>query len=107
MRRCPRPLEPAEARFPIDFRVIADILTFEGSAGGEAVFKVRWAVLDPYLEEALVVHESTYRRRAAGEEPEAMIAALSGTVEAFSRDVADQLRRLPKTKPLAAYAEPL
>ena len=31
-----------------------------------------------------------------------MIAALSETVGAFSRDLADELRRLPKTQPLPA-----
>lgn len=100
-------VEPAEARFPLDFRVIADVLSFEGSAGREVAFKVRWAVLDPYLEQALVVRENSYRSRASGDDPEAMIAALSETVAAFSRDVADQLRGLPKTQPLAAYIEPL
>lgn len=100
-------VEPSEARFPLDFRVIADVLSFEGSSGREAVFKVRWGVLDPYLEQALVVRENTYRSRAAGDDPAAMIAALSETLAAFSRDVADQLRSLPTTKPLTAYGEPL
>jgi len=100
-------VEPAEARFPLDFRVIADVLSFEGSAAGEVVFKVRWAVLDPYLEQALVVKENSYRSRASADDPEAMIAALSETVAAFSRDLADQLRGLPRTQPLAAYVEPL
>jgi uncharacterized lipoprotein YmbA len=98
---------PAEARFPLDFRVIADVLSFEGAPSGEAVFKVRWAVLDPYLDQALVVGENTYRSRAESRDPEAMIAALSETVAAFSRDLADRLRSLPKTQPLAAYVEPL
>jgi hypothetical protein len=100
-------VEPAESRFALDFRVIADVLSFEGSPGGEAVFKVRWAVLDPYLDQALVVRQNTYRSWANGEDQEAMIGALSETVGAFSRDLADQLRSLPRTKPLAAYAEPL
>lgn len=100
-------VEPAEARFPLDFRVIADVLSFEGTAGGEVAFKVRWAVLDPYLAQALVVRENSYRSRARGEDPEAMIAALSETVAAFSRDLAAQLRGLPKTQPLSVYTEPL
>lgn len=101
-------VEPAEARFPLDFRVIADVLRFEGSNNsGEALLKVRWAVLDPYLEQALMVRENTYRSRAKDQTQDAMIAALSETVAAFSRDVAGQLRGMPKTKPLAAYVEPL
>jgi uncharacterized lipoprotein YmbA len=94
-------IEPAEARYPLDFRVVADVLSFEGTAGGEAVFKIRWGILDPYMDRALVVRENTYRSLARGEDPEAMIAALSEALSAFSRDLAEQLRRLPKTKPLA------
>jgi len=98
-------VEPAEARFPVDFRVVADVLSFEGTAGGDAVLKVRWGVLNPYMDQALVVRESSYRHRAASADPEAMIAALSKTLASFSRDVAEQLRSLPKTKPLAARSE--
>lgn len=93
---------PADVRFPLDFRVIADVLSFEGTATGEAVLRVRWSVLDPYTEQALVVRKTAYRRQATGAEREAMIAALSETVGAFSRDLADELRRLPKTQPLPA-----
>jgi uncharacterized lipoprotein YmbA len=100
-------VEPAEARFPLDYRVIADVLSFEGTPDGEARFKVRWGVLDPYLEQVLVVREDTYRSPAGGEGQEAMIAALSETLAAFSRDVADQLRRLPKTKPVTGLADAL
>jgi uncharacterized lipoprotein YmbA len=100
-------VEPAEARFPLDFRVVADVLSFEGTSGGDAVLKVRWAVLDPYLDQASLVRENSYRSRTGNADQEAMITALSETLGAFSRDVADQLRRMPKTKPLAAYADPL
>ena len=100
-------IEPAEGQFPLDFRVVADVLSFEGTPGGDVLFKVRWVVLDPYMDQALVVRENTYRSRAASGEPEAMIAALSETLSAFSRDLAEQLRGLPKTKPLPAYEERL
>lgn len=93
-------VEPAEVRFTLDFRVVADVLSFEGTPGGDAVFRVRWGVLDPNMDQALVVRENSYRRRAENESPEAMIAALSETLSAFSRDLADQLRRLPVAKPL-------
>ena len=93
---------PADVRFPLDYRVIADVLSFEGNTNGEAVLRVRWAVLDPYQEQARVVRENAYRKRAGGPGQEAMIAALSETVGEFSRDLANELRRLPKIKPLAS-----
>jgi uncharacterized lipoprotein YmbA len=102
---------PSEVRYPLDFRITADVLRFEGTPDGEAVLKVRWAVLDPYLEKALAVNEGTYREhfaetplqsKTAGKregEPDnrsALIAALSTTLAAFSQDVAAVVGRLPR-----------
>ncbi len=88
---------PSEVRYPLDFRVTADVLTFEGTPAGEAVLKVRWAVLDPFLEQALAVHETAYRQPLA--EPRdgsALISAMSAALGAFSKDVSAAIRRLPK-----------
>jgi uncharacterized lipoprotein YmbA len=93
---------PADVRFPLDFRVIADVLTFEATAAGDAVLKVRWAVLDPYLEQALVVRETAHHRQVSGGGQEAMVRALSETVGDLSREIAGVLRRSPRTAPLAS-----
>jgi hypothetical protein len=61
------------------------------------VLKVRWAVLDPRLEQALTVYERSYRR-ALRQPPDraALIAAMSAALGAFSEDVAGVVRGLPK-----------
>jgi len=88
---------PSEVRYPLDFRITADVLAFEGTPAGEALLKVRWAVLDPYLEQALSVHENAYRQPLAEPVDEsALIAALSAALANFSQDVADVVQRLPK-----------
>lgn len=87
-------VEPAEVRFALDFRVVADVLKFEGTPGGDAVLKVRWGVLDAHMQQTLVIREDTYRSRAANSEPGAMVTALSETLSAFSRDIANQLGSL-------------
>lgn len=88
---------PSEVRYPLDVRIAADVLSFEGTSAGEAVLKVRWAVLDPRLEQALAVREGAYRR---GLRPPAdhaaLIAAMSAALGAFSEDVAAVVRGLPK-----------
>jgi len=99
-------VEPAEVRFPLDFRVVADVLKFEGTPDGDAVFKVRWGVLDTHMLQALVIREDTYRSRAANSEPGAIVAALSETLSAFSRDIAEQLRGLSKTGAASTPPEP-
>ena len=91
---------PSEVRYPLDFRVTADVLTFERTPTDDAVLKVRWAVLDPYLEHALAVHENAYRHplsQPANEQ--ALVAAMSAALGAFSQDVANVLRALPKPVP--------
>jgi len=99
-------VEPAEVRFPLDFRVVADVLKFEGTPEGDALFKVRWGILDAHMLQALVIRDDTYRSRAASSKPRAMVAALSETLSAFSRDVAEQLRGLAKTEAAPTPPEP-
>ncbi|WP_338114169.1 PqiC family protein [Thiorhodococcus mannitoliphagus] len=91
---------PSEIRYPLDFRVAADVLAFEGTAEGQALLKVRWTVLDAGLDRVLRVREQEYRRpiQAPGDD-NAMIAALSATLADFSEDVAETLRRLPRPEP--------
>lgn len=94
---------PSEVQYPLDFRVTADVLAFEGSADAEAILRVRWTVLDHRSREPLRVEETRYRRPigAPGDES-ALIAAMSATLGDFSRDVAATLHRLPMPEPAAS-----
>jgi uncharacterized protein len=88
---------PTEVRAPLDFRVSADVLTFEGTTQGQAELKVRWAILDPFLEQALSVHETAYREPVQGARDQAaLVAAMSAALGSFSRDVAAAIKALPK-----------
>lgn len=114
---------PSETRIPIDFRVTAEVISFEGTPAREAMLKVRWAVMDSYLERALTVREDVYRcplratpgastsrsdqQAVAAAESEAVVAAMSQCLGDFSRDVAAVLRATPKLPPPAATVSPL
>jgi uncharacterized lipoprotein YmbA len=114
---------PSETRIPIDFRVTAEVISFEGVPAREALLKVRWAVMDSYLERALTVREDVYRcpvrqttgastsrgdqQALAAAESEAVVAAMSQCLGDFSRDVASVLRTTPKLPPPAATVAPL
>ncbi|EGV18620.1 PqiC family protein [Thiocapsa marina] len=94
---------PNEVRYPLDFRVTADVLAFEGTSDGYAVLRARWIVLDHGTDQVLRVEETHYRRPLAEPKDEgALIAAMSETLGDFSRDVAVTLKQLPKPKPPAA-----
>jgi uncharacterized lipoprotein YmbA len=77
-------LYSGELRYPVDYRVAVDVLRFEGTAQSEAVLKVRWALLAP---------------DAQGQDPAAMVQAMSRTLGAFSRDLAEAIRAQSGRKP--------
>nr|WP_245537331.1 PqiC family protein [Thiocystis violascens] len=91
---------PSEVRYPLDVRIAAEVLAFQGTADAQALLKVRWVVLDPNLDRVLAVRESRYQRPlAAPKDENALIAALSATLADFSREVATLARDLPKQAP--------
>jgi uncharacterized protein len=99
---------PFEVRLPPDFRILATVLRFEGTPSREAVLKVRWVVLDGQRDQILAVREDRYQSPAqAGGGEESLVAAMSDCLGAFSRDVADVVRALPKPVPLAGAVEAL
>ncbi|MCK7576039.1 MAG: PqiC family protein [Chromatiales bacterium] len=86
---------PSEIRYPLDVRLSAEILAFEGTAKGQAVLRVRWSVLEPTLDQVLVARESRYQRAIAPPgDTQALLAALSLALADFSREVAEELRRI-------------
>jgi uncharacterized lipoprotein YmbA len=99
---------PSEVRAPVDFRVLAWVLSFEGVSGREAILNVRWAVLDGMGDRVLAMREDRYTcPLGQGAGHEAVVAAMSDCLGDFSKDVADTVRGIPKPVPLAAVVEPL
>jgi uncharacterized lipoprotein YmbA len=107
---------PSESRMPLDFRITAEVVSFEGRPDGEAVLKARWAVMDERLQRALASREDVYRCPIAGadsaapanvsadgglsdQRSEAVVAAMSDCLGRFSRDVASVVRALPIPAP--------
>jgi len=91
---------PAEVPLPLDYRLVVEVLRFGIAEDGQAHLKVRWALVKPATETALVRRESTYRRPRAQQDPAAQVAALSATLGDFSREVAETLGGLPRSRVL-------
>ncbi|ADC61305.1 PqiC family protein [Allochromatium vinosum] len=86
---------PSEIRYPLDVRLSAEILAFEGTAEGQAELRVRWSVLEPNMDQVLLTRESRYQRAIAQPgDAQALLAALSLTLADFSREVAEALRHI-------------
>jgi uncharacterized lipoprotein YmbA len=118
---------PSESRMPLDFRITAEVVSFEAHSGGDAMLKVRWAVMDPRLEQSLASRDDLYRcpispplarigspaqpdsqskaipllGAEAGQDSEAIVAAMSRCLGRFSRDVAEVIKGLPRPMPPA------
>lgn len=110
---------PSESRAPVDFRITAEVVNFEGRQDGEAVLKARWAVMDSRLEQTLASRDDLYRcpiepdatasssqppalgllATDAGQDSEAIVAAMSRCLGRFSRDVAEVIKGLPRPAP--------
>ncbi len=87
---------PSETRYPLDFRITADVLAFEGTDDGAALLKIRWILIDQPNQEVLLVEETQYQRPlpAPGDES-ALSIALSAVLGDLSRDVATTLSQYP------------
>lgn len=100
-------LAPGEVRFPLDYRVVGDVIAFEGRHPSEAVLKVRWVILDPHRDQPLATGERVYREPVAGEGVPALVDAMSGALAAFSRDLAGEIRGLPRPRPPEVEPPPI
>ncbi|MBK5964651.1 hypothetical protein CCR95_11310 [Thiocystis minor] len=97
---------PSEVRYPLDVRIAAEVLAFQGTVDAGALLKVRWVVLDPNLDQVLAVRESRYQRPlAAPGDENALIGALSATLADFSQEVATLVQTLPKSAPESDQAQ--
>ena len=73
---------------PFRNRLGVDVLRFEGSVGGEVVLKARYALFGPDGKKVISTGESIVREPVAGGDYEALTAAMSRALAAFSREVA-------------------
>lgn len=99
---CTQPvtLFPWKSYTPLDYQVVVDVIQMDGALGGSATMVVRWAVLGAGDKDVLLSKRSTYREAVGAEGYEALVAAESRLVIAFSREVAAALAGILKRTPL-------
>jgi uncharacterized lipoprotein YmbA len=73
---------------PFRYRVGVEILRFEGTAGGTVVLKARYTLYGPDGRKMVSFGESTVREPAGGPDYDALVAAMSRALAAFSREIA-------------------
>jgi uncharacterized lipoprotein YmbA len=78
---------------PIRHRVLIDVTRFDGTPGGDVVLDARWRVLAADRQE-LVVRRSVLSEATGGPGYPALVAALSRSLAALSREIASALGSL-------------
>lgn len=84
------------ARLPpdVDLRIAVEVLRFDGSLGGDAVLEARWSLFGSDAEEPILTKRSRFEHATGGPGYDAFVEALNRALEALSREVAQEVRRV-------------
>jgi uncharacterized lipoprotein YmbA len=85
---------PVEARFPVHYRVLLDILEFEGVPGQAVTLRVRWAVADEQTGLAVAMAQSRVEQPTGGPSFDALVAAQSAALGSVTREIAVKIAAL-------------
>jgi uncharacterized lipoprotein YmbA len=85
---------PVEARFPVRYRVLLDLLEFGGTRGGPVTLRARWTIAGGEGS-AVAVGESTVEQAPASASWEDYVAAHSTALGAVTRELAEHIAALP------------
>jgi hypothetical protein len=84
-------LFPWKSSAPIDYRITANVIRFEGTIGDNVSLKARWSVLDSSGENVLAMKMSSFNESVEGNNYEALVAAQSRALENLSREIAEAI----------------
>ncbi|MBW1842492.1 MAG: membrane integrity-associated transporter subunit PqiC [Deltaproteobacteria bacterium] len=87
-------LFPWKKATPIDYRITADVIHFEGEIDGSVVLKVRWVILDGTEKRVILMKKSTFSVVVEGNGYEALASAQSRALEDFSREIAGSIHAI-------------
>jgi uncharacterized lipoprotein YmbA len=85
---------PTEPRFRVDYRVLLELLAFEGVPGEAVTLRARWVVASGADGRALAVEESHVVQPTASASWEDLVAAHSAALGTLSRQIAAKLADL-------------
>ena len=85
---------PWQITIPITYQVVMDIMRFDGMPGGEAVLRARWGILGENGKKVLLTKVSILNEPIRGNTIAEMISAQSRLAAKFSRQIAEEIKRL-------------
>lgn len=91
-------LHPWSRLTEVNYQVVVDVTRFEGPATGAAVLTARWSILDANGKE-LAMHKASFNTAAGKQDYEAMVTAMSHSLEGLSRAIASTLLTVAQQAP--------
>jgi uncharacterized protein len=85
---------PAEATFPVDYRILLDVREFEGTVGGSVRLRVLWSVVSAATGKALVVDASDIEQPIGSASWADLVAAHSAALGVMTRQIATRVAGL-------------
>jgi len=86
---------PGNGSLPVQYRVVIDILQFEGTSGGTVTLKCQWGILGDHEKTRKAVRVSLITEPVQGPEYEHLVAAMSNAIARLSSEIADVILTLP------------
>jgi len=78
------------------YRIIMDVIRFDGSLGGDVSLIARWSILEGKERKVVFARKSTIKEPSGAQGYEAMVVANSRALEKLSREIAEAIRTLAK-----------
>jgi uncharacterized protein len=91
-------LAPWPRTTAIDYQVTVEVMRFDGGVGNEVVLAARWAIVNADGKE-LLMRKSRFQAAAAAQDYEAMVTAMSRTLDALSREISATILTLAQQAP--------
>lgn len=86
---------PYTGNIPIDIRIGLNLTRFEGTLGGKAVLEATWVLLSGESKKEGALQRSQITEPVERSDYRSLVAAMSRTVEKFSREIAGAIQSLP------------
>jgi uncharacterized lipoprotein YmbA len=87
---------PATPAFQVDYRILLDVVQFDGVPGDSVTLRVRWAVAPPMGEAVAVGTFEKVQPTAGDDSYNALVAAHSAAIGELARTLTAKLRELGK-----------
>jgi len=85
---------PVEPRFPVAWRVLLDVRSFEGVLGESVVLRARWTLASGVDGRAVAVEESVVEEKVGSDTWDAYVAAQSAALGVVTRQIAERIAAL-------------